>query len=119
MPTVWYVISQWERTQKKACKKSQNTDEKIWIRKERVDVTMSAKSINRDVIGILRKLSDDKNVTVVQNKHIKVVGVYGGITRSFMLSTSPSSQYRLFLRSQLARFIQSLNVKTNITYPFI
>ena len=81
---------------------------------------MSSKSINRDVIGILRKLSDDNNVTVVQNKHIKVVGVYGGITRSFMLSTSPSSpHYRLFLRSQLTRFIQSLNIKTNITYPFI
>ena len=80
---------------------------------------MSAKSINRDVIGILRKLSDNNHVNVIQNKHIKVIGVYGGITRSFMLSTSPSNLYRFHMRSQLSRFIQSLNIKTNITYPFI
>ena len=38
---------------------------------------MKTSTINRKVIGLLRQLSDDKNVSVEQNKHLKITGVYG------------------------------------------
>ena len=39
---------------------------------------MNTRSINRKVIGFLTELSDNKEVSVTQNKHIKVTGVFAG-----------------------------------------
>ena len=50
----------------------------------------TANGIYRRVINILRTYTDDNNVDVVQNKHIKVIGTYGGVSRSFLLSPSPT-----------------------------
>ena len=51
----------------------------------------NAASINKRIIRLLRSYTDDKYVSITQNKHIKVVGTYRGISRSFLLSLSPNN----------------------------
>lgn len=76
---------------------------------------MSTRSINRKVIGHLKELSDDKEVHVTQNKHIKVTGLYGGEKRSFVLACSPFSNYQKTALSALRRFIRSIPLQVNPT----
>ena len=76
---------------------------------------MSTKSINRKVIDFLRHLSDEKELHIVQNSHIKVTGLYGGKKRTFTLSSSPSSRlYPSITRSQLRRFLRSIRSDKSI-----
>ena len=80
----------------------------------------TANGINRRVINILRTNTDDNNVDVVQNKHIKVIGTYGGVSRSFLLSPSPThSNYERSVRSYLNRFLQSVGCPIRITSSMI
>ena len=80
----------------------------------------TAKVINRRVIKILRSYTDNNYVDVIQNKHIKVIGTYGGVTRSFPLSPSPThSNYERSVRSYLNRFLQSVGCPIRITSSMI
>ena len=79
---------------------------------------MKNTTINRKVIGLLRQLSDDKNVFVEQNKHLKVTGIYGGQRRVLILYCSPSSTYQKKLRSTLRRFLRSLAVEVDLNPIF-
>ena len=87
---------------------------------------MNHRIINRSVVNLLRFLSDDGNLKVTQNKHIKVTGMFEGVEKVYTLSTSPSNiYYEKSQRSSLRRFIQSLNIedsdhqKINKIYPHI
>jgi len=79
---------------------------------------MKTTTINRKVIGLLRQLSDDKNVFVEQNKHLKVTGIYGGQRRVLILYCSPSSTYQKKLRSTLRRFLRSLAIEVDLNSIF-
>ena len=72
---------------------------------------MSSKSINREVVNLLKFLSDDGFVKVFNNKHIKVVGNFAGERKVFTLLSSPSEYYYEHqIKSQLRRLIGPLNV---------
>ena len=76
--------------------------------------------INRQAIKLLKGLTDDKKINLTLKKHIKVEGVYGGQRRVFHLANTPSTlDYQKKIRSDIKRFIQSLNIKTDIQYPYI
>ena len=79
---------------------------------------MKTSIINRKVIGLLQKLSDDKRVSIEQNKYIKVAGSYGGQKRVLILSLSPSSNYPNVLRSTLRKFLRSLAVEVDLNPIF-
>jgi hypothetical protein len=79
---------------------------------------MNTKSINRKVIEYLRELSDNKEVTIEQNKHIKVTGSFRGQKRSLVLFCSPSSCYQTYLRSTFRRFIRSLDLDQDLQQIF-
>ena len=74
----------------------------------------NAESINKRIIRLLRSYTDDKYVSITQNKHIKVVGTYSGISRSFLLSLSPNNNYETYIRSYLNRFLQSIGCSNRI-----
>ena len=74
----------------------------------------NAASINKRIIRLLRSYTDDKYVSITQNKHIKVVGTYRGISRSFLLSLSPNNNYETYIRSYLNRFLQSIGCSNRI-----
>ncbi len=74
----------------------------------------NAASINKRIIRLLRSYTDDKYVSITQNKHIKVVGTYRGINRSFLLSLSPNNNYETYIRSYLNRFLQSIGCSNRI-----
>ena len=76
---------------------------------------MNTRSINRKVIELLTELTDNKEVQVIHNKHIKVTGVYGGQKRSHSLCCSPSSCYLMRAQGDLRRFIRSLPIHVNPT----
>ena len=46
---------------------------------------MLVRKINRKVITLLTQLSDNRELDIQQNKHIKVTGLYGGEKRTFTL----------------------------------
>jgi len=75
---------------------------------------MNVKSVNRKVIECLRKLSDDKGLSIEQNKHIKVTGTFHGKKRSLVLFCSPSSCYQTYLRSTLRRFLKNLELNQDL-----
>ena len=52
------------------------------------ELEMNTRSINRKVIELLTELSDNKEVSVTRNKHIKVTGVFAGEKHSLMLACS-------------------------------
>ena len=80
---------------------------------------MKSRAINHKVIALLKRISDENQIKVLQNTHIKVIGNYGGQERTFMLSSSPTNtNYLCATRSRLKRFLQSLDIKTNIQYPY-
>ena len=68
----------------------------------------SVGAINKRIIKVLRSNTDDGYVTTIQNKHIKVIGTYGGVMRSFLLSLSPSREYEKYIRTALNRFLKSV-----------
>ena len=72
-------------------------------------------AINRRIIKVLRSYTDDNCIRVEQNKHIKVVGTYGGILRSFHLSVSPSKNYEASIRPCLMRFLRSIGIDRHIS----
>ena len=75
--------------------------------------------INRRAIKLLKGLTDDKKINLTLKNHIKVEGVYGGQRRVFFLSNTPSSNfYQQKIRGDIKRFIQSLNITTDIQYPY-
>ncbi len=75
--------------------------------------------INRQAIKLLKGLTDDKRINLTLKRHIKVEGVYGGQRRVFHLANTPSTHsYPQKIRSDIKRFIQSLNIKTDIQYPY-
>ena len=75
--------------------------------------------INRQAIKLLKGLTDDKNIKITLKNHIKVEGVYGGKRRVFHLANTPSTlDYQKKIRSDIKRFIQSLNIKTTVQYPY-
>ena len=76
---------------------------------------MNTRSINRKVIELLTELTDNKEVQVICNKHIKVIGVYGGQKRTHSLCCSPSSCYLKSARGNLRQFIRSLPLQLNPT----
>ena len=79
----------------------------------------SGGNTNKRCIKALTKLTDNNEVVITQNKHLKVIGLFGGEERSFTLCTSPSSvTYEKKVRSQFKRFIKSLNINKTINYPF-
>ena len=75
---------------------------------------MKTSTINRKVIGLLQRLSDDKSISVKKNKHIKVTGFYWGQKRVLILSLSPSSNYQNVLHSTLRNFFRSVAVEVDI-----
>ena len=76
--------------------------------------SMNVKSVNKKVIECLRELSDDKGLSIEQNKHIKVTGTFRGQKRSLVLFCSPSSCYQTYLRSTLRRFLRSLELDQDL-----
>jgi hypothetical protein len=75
---------------------------------------MNVKSVNKKVIECLRELSDDKGLSIEQNKHIKVTGTFRGQKRSLVLFCSPSSCYQTYLRSTLRRFLKNLELDQDL-----
>jgi hypothetical protein len=75
-----------------------------------LDLVMNNRSINHTIIEFLTELTDNNTITIQQNKHIKLVGLYGGKKRTFMLSCSPSSFYAKHMRSCLKRFLRTLDI---------
>jgi hypothetical protein len=75
---------------------------------------MNVKSVNKKVIDCLRELSDDKDLSIEQNKHMKVTGYFRGQKRSLVLFCSPSSCYQTYLRSTLRRFLKSLELNQDL-----
>jgi|TARA_B100000519_G_C14056081_1_gene349830 hypothetical protein len=67
-------------------------------------------AINKRIINLLRSYTDDGIVHTQQNKHIKVVGTYNGVVRSFLLSVSPARNYEQHIRTCLNRFLISIGV---------
>jgi hypothetical protein len=76
---------------------------------------MNNRSINHTIIEFLSDLTDNGELIIQQNKHIRLTGIYGGKKRSFTLSCSPSSSYQKLMRSNLKRFIRSLDNQTPLT----
>ena len=75
--------------------------------------------INRQAIKLLKGLTDDKHLKITLKNHIKLEGIYGGKRRVFHLSNTPSTHaYPQKIRSDIKRFIQSLNIKTTVQYPY-
>ena len=75
---------------------------------------MNVKSVNKKVIECLRELSDDKDLSIEHNKHIKVPGSFRGKKRSLVLFCSPSSCYQTYLRSTLRRFLKNLELDQDL-----
>jgi len=76
---------------------------------------MNTRSITRRVIELLTELSDNKEVQIIQNKHIKISGLYGGERRAFVLPCSPSSNYKRNVCAALRSFIRSTRLQVNPT----
>ena len=75
--------------------------------------------INKQIIKLLKGLTDDKKLKITLKNHVKVEGIYGGQRRVFHLANTPSTHaYPQKIRSDIKRFIQSLNIKTNVQYPY-
>ena len=73
--------------------------------------------INRHAIKLLKGLTDDKILKITLKNHIKLEGIYGGKRRVFHLSNTPSTHaYPQKIRSDIKRFIQSLNIETTVQY---
>jgi len=70
---------------------------------------MNYREINKRLIDHLRHVSDDHELTIEQNKHIKVTGTFLGQQRSITLCCSPSSSYQTYLRSRLRRFLREID----------
>ena len=66
--------------------------------------------INRRITKLLRSFADNKQLTIEQNKHIKVSGVYGGSRKTLRLSSSPNSNYQSYIRSNVKRFLDEIGV---------
>ena len=47
---------------------------------------MKCKKINENIIKFLKDLTDDNCVDVIQSRHIKVVGIFGGEKRTCVIS---------------------------------
>tara|TARA_X000001036_G_scaffold236757_1_gene220861 strand:- start:210 stop:452 length:243 start_codon:yes stop_codon:yes gene_type:complete len=79
---------------------------------------VKTKGINRKVISLLTQLSDNKQLDIRRNKHIKLTGIFGGKKRVFTLAGTPSrSYYEQSCRSQVRRFIASLDLNQPIQLP--
>lgn len=76
---------------------------------------MNTRSINRKVIELLTELSDNKEVRVTQNKHIKISGMFGGVKHSLTLACSPGSHYQRSACASLRKFIRFSNLPLNPT----
>ena len=76
---------------------------------------MNTRSINRRVIELLTELSDNKEVLVSRNKHIKVSGMFGGKKGTLILCFSPGAYYHQNATGALRRFIRSLPIQVNPT----
>lgn len=76
---------------------------------------MNNRSINRRVIELLAELSDNNQVQVTQNKHIKISGWFGGEKHSHVLSCSPSSNYQRTACAGLRSFIRTTKLTVNPT----
>ena len=76
---------------------------------------MNTRSINRKVIELLTELSDNKEVQVTRNKHVKVSGIFGGKKRIMVLSFSPGAYYRQNAIGMLRQFIRSNQLSVNPT----
>ena len=75
--------------------------------------------INSQCIKALTELSDNNEVTVVQNKHIKIVGLYGGVRKVFTLSTTPDTRhYERAVRSRFRRFADSVKGRSKELYNY-
>ena len=74
----------------------------------------NTRAINNRIIRLLRSYTDDNYLHVIQNKHIKCVGTYNGINRSFMLCPSPSGDYEKYIKSYLNRFLQSVGCENRV-----
>lgn len=72
---------------------------------------MNNRLINYTIIEFLTELTDNNTIEIQQNKHIKLIGLYGGKKRSFILSCSPSSSYTKHMRSCLKRFLRTLDIE--------
>ena len=66
--------------------------------------------INRRITKLLRSFADNKQLTIEQNKHIKVTGVYGCSRKTLRLSSSPNSNYQSYIRSNVKRFLDEIGV---------
>ncbi len=75
---------------------------------------MNHRRLNQRVINLLKGLTDENIISVQQNKHIKVCGVFDGKKRVFTLSSSPTkSRYERSMRSDLRRFLESIGIDKN------
>ena len=75
---------------------------------------MNCKKINKKVIDLLRELSDDNQIKITQNKHLKIKGKFGGTEKTLILFCSPSSCYQRYLRSTLRRFLKDLHIEVDL-----
>ena len=75
---------------------------------------MNHRRLNQRVINLLKGLTDENIISVQQNKHIKVCGVFDGKRRVFTLSSSPTTvRYERSMRSNLRRFLESIGIDKN------
>ena len=80
-----------------------------------IGIKMNTRSINRKVIELLTELSDNKEVQVTRNKHVKVSGIFGGKKRIMVLSFSPGTYYQQNATGTLRQFIRSNQLPVNPT----
>ena len=79
---------------------------------------MKCKKINENIIKFLKDLTDDNCVDVIQSRHIKVIGIFGGEKRTCVISPSPKSRnYEKNVTSYVRRFLKSLNIECD-TSPY-
>ena len=78
---------------------------------------MEYRAINKKVIALLTQLSDNQQLDIQQNKHIKLSGIFNGERRVLALSVSPRHHaYAGKIRSRVRRFIASLNIIKTLIY---
>jgi len=80
---------------------------------------MRTRSINRQIIKVLRSYADDKEITLQHSKHIKVTGTYNGEKKVIMLASSPGRRYKKHKISELRRFFLSIGVPIPTELPMM
>ena len=80
---------------------------------------MTPSNANRRICKFLRSLADEGSFHMRKKTgHPICVARYGGVERSFGLSSSPGGNYQRNIRSSLNRFIRTLPIENKPIFKF-